>query len=232
MYTEKIKYKPVRVNKGIYDIEKWGFLYNNNNIDYLWLKNYYIGNISIELSNKYENIDYLDINNPNILHMITARIKSIDKSVDYFGRGNIKNIMFNSQLEINRKGFNIKSIQTINVKKNNSKQDIIRLFNPLDKNNYTFLLDEIEIIYPNFKGFTPKLDRNITIGKTVKLVNNKGLPLNKDIKLKVINIISRSTKDFSNYHRNNDKIVVMDEFNKAYNISRLKLKVINDKEIN
>ncbi len=110
-----------------------------------------------------------------------VKIKDYTKSAEIFGYKPSKKEMFesNNLFKVNSIMFDYES------KKTNSKLDVVELDN--GTKSLKFILDELEFIFAEPKGFNVPSKINITKirktevkGKTVRIVKDKGLPVKKN----------------------------------------------------
>ncbi len=127
-----------------------------------------------------------------------ATILNPSNSIKLFGFKGIKNQMMESPFNTKGKGFQIVDIKAGFVSKKSGKKTDVIILNSGDK-NLMFLLEDVKIEFPDFKGITPKKDREIRAKSIVRIKNNKGLKLKLGTPCEVVNVTvnkhSRSNKN-------------------------------------
>lgn len=124
-----------------------------------------------------------------IKHFAKIKIKDYTKSAEIFGYKPSKKEMFesNTLFKINSILFDYES------KKTHTKLDVIELDNGVK--SLKFILDELEFVFTEPKGFSAPSKINITKirkkdvqGKSVRIIRDKGLPVKKNDKAVLVDM--------------------------------------------
>ena len=160
-YHKYIGYNGIYLNNGYFfirdqSINKFKLLDSNSNI--------------VE---KHKNYEFYNL-------YCKVKIKTIEDSIYYFGHKKIKKDMLNSNIL-----FKISEIKEDykSIKFGGKLIDYISL--EYEGKNFKFIASDLEIIYPNFKGFTVPKDRIIRNNSECIVKKNKGVNIPIDSKIKV-----------------------------------------------
>jgi len=127
------------------------------------------------------------------------KVKSYEKSASLFRFGALKRSLVGKELPATQ--------LAINTKVNNSEELQNTIFIINENRKTRFVLEDIEIIYPNISGYYPKADRTIRPGNKVKVINDKYINyLKKGDITKVESIKTIGTKTYAAI-KVNDKII-------------------------
>jgi len=71
-----------------------------------------------------------------------------------------------------------------------------------------FLLSDLQIVYPNIKGFNPPKDRTLRVGVNAKISDNRKLQIPRNEQVKVVSIKKIGEKSYAVVNYNNKKVMV------------------------
>lgn len=124
-----------------------------------------------------------------IIEFAKAKIKDYSKSADIFGYKPSKKEMFESGNTFKIEGLRL----DYESKKTKTKLDVIELHN--GEKSLKFLLEDVELIFNEPKGFNIPTKINITkckkpdiIGKSVRIIRDKGLPIKRNDKATIVEL--------------------------------------------
>ena len=140
-----------------------------------------------------------------VIKYCKAKVIGSTESIKLFGNNAIKR-------EAVDKIFDIIDIDLqAEVKKSDKPEDTIYL--AINGTNYRFAFNDIEIIYPNIKGYNAKRDKKIKIGDTVRCINDRHcLKLRRNDKITVSHLKSINNKKYIGF-MDNDQVVFMNKKN-------------------
>lgn len=167
------------------------------NLKHKVIEDRYINKLEITKC-KEENIQKLFSLNP-LKKMCKFKIIGFEESGRLFEYTALKRTKVDSYAEV------IKIELQVEVKKSNKLENTITLL--VDDKELRFLLDEVEIIYPNINGWTATKDRSIKEGLSVKIIDNRryrSIPIGT--KLVVDNIKNIGSIKYIGYKINNKTI--------------------------
>ena len=234
---DKIGYTSFDLNKGTYDLRRIVYIEDSNTekpIIVLGHRNYPVIMVKDRERSTYKHVvlpkdfKYPSFGNTKTIDIVKdivyVKIKSNTESVKLFGLRKVKNSMLESG-----KLFEIANLlERHKCKIDGEVRDIIEVVSLEDnKRNIKFVIDDLEFIYPPvndpIKGYTPKKDRRISIGKLVRVVkkNKQGIPV------KSTGVVIHKSRVANNEYGNAEYCHIKSSINdKIYNIKTNKLKVI------
>jgi hypothetical protein len=244
--------KVLKVTKEIkYDYKTGDIVDIKEKGKYLYFESYYTGIIVTDLSEVIQNKDTIinvQIKKEGIFEIIECKmgdikdkrnniiakqklaisciIKGFEESGKLFGFARAKSRLVDSEVSI----ANVEHNYVCKLDKVKRDTVIINTNN----NQYRFLTSDVEFILPSYQIVVPKKDRTVYEGSICKIINNKGLNLKKDAKVKVLSITSTTASKNSGIlggraleQRKLDRVKFVDcETGKEHTTYLKKLKVI------
>jgi hypothetical protein len=98
----------------------------------------------------------------------------------------------------------------------NSTEPVNTIILKLPTGNRRFVLSDVQIIYPNVKGFNESKDRTIKVGQNIKVIDDKHTIFKKNDIVKASDIVRIGQKQYLVFKR-------PDEKEKVYNIKKFKV---------
>lgn len=149
-------------------------------------------------------------------HMSLVKIKDYKLSSSFYGHSIMKRTMFESN-----NLFNMTKIYPLRTCKDGTIRDVVEL-KSLNGKNLKFVLDDVEIIYPNVekitKGYNFPIDRTIRKECKVKVYKKNAARLSYGTVAKVSNLVNAGNIKYA-------EIITRD--NKKHLVERNKIKVIS-----
>jgi hypothetical protein len=128
------------------------------------------------------------------------KIKDYIKSAKLFFNTESKKTMVDQTVDISNVEF-----QSV-CKRSDQLENTVYI--KFDNRSLRFSLDDIEILYPNIKGLSPKKDRTVKVGSEMRLIRNKELNnINIDTIVKVKGIKTIGHKTCIGFDHNNKHIL-------------------------
>ena len=190
MTNEKLKsifkYIPIRYdyNDGFYD-------YKNNKI-VLFYSNGKTNVLSVP-----RNINILDyFSETPLIKICKFKVKDYRKSSELFKFGGIKKELVGKEVSISQLELEVK------VKRSDNLENTLYI-NHSDR-RYRFVLEDIEIIYPNINGYHLKKDRKIRPGNKVRVINDRHMNnVKRNDIIKVTEIKKIGNKQYVGFEKEN-----------------------------
>jgi len=153
-------------------------------------------------------------NHEAVLKYFYYKVKSIDKSIEFFGHKRVKQSILDSK-EI----FKIdKYLPNYSTVKSKEPLDVVTIIK--DNKAYKFLIEDLEVVFPDIinlkKGYNPPIDRKIRNGSIVKITKKTNTDLKYGDRVTV--------KELMKAGHNRYCVVAVN--NKNYTIEEKKLKVV------